>query len=88
MLHRLPASLQKTLAAFVVGVTAMFLVVLFITGVEQTQLTALQFATTLPITMDLPYLAIPVGSALMLFHLAAYPLRFGLADIGTREIEI
>ena len=88
MPHRLPPRLQKGLAAFVVFVTAVFLVVLFVTGVEQTQLTALQFATTLPITMDLPYLAIPVGSALMLIHLAAYPLRFGLVDIGTREIEI
>jgi TRAP-type C4-dicarboxylate transport system permease small subunit len=35
----------------------------------------MQDSSTLPMTMDLAYLAIPVGAGLMLFHLVASLFR-------------
>jgi TRAP-type C4-dicarboxylate transport system permease small subunit len=52
-------------------VSAGFLVILLRAGIAETRQAAMQDSSTLPMTMDLAYLAIPVGAGLMLFHLLA-----------------
>ena len=69
--NRLPAPLRTLAHALAVLVSAGFLVILLRAGIAETQQAALQDSSTLPMTMDLAYLAIPVGAGLMLFHLLA-----------------
>ena len=68
---RLPAPAQRAARAVAVVVSAGFLLILLKAGIAETQQAAMQDSSTLPMTMDLAYLAIPVGAALMLFHLVA-----------------
>jgi TRAP-type C4-dicarboxylate transport system permease small subunit len=74
-LRRLPVPLQRAARAAAVAVTAGFLLLLLRTGIAETRQAGMQFAATLPIEMDLPYLAIPLGAALMLLHLLLGLLR-------------
>ena len=71
LLARLPRAgrLAARVAAF--AVSAGFLAILLRTGISETAQASLQDSATLPIGMALPYAAIPVGAALMLFHLLA-----------------
>lgn len=57
---------------------AAFLVILLVTGINETKQATGQFSSALPITLMLPYLALPIGAGLALFHLAAHWLRSGL----------
>lgn len=61
--------LAARVAACIVSVG--FLAILVRTGINETSQAALQDSATLPIGMALPYAAIPVGAALMLFHFLA-----------------
>jgi TRAP-type C4-dicarboxylate transport system permease small subunit len=71
LVQRFPRAgrLAARAAAFVVS--AGFLAILVRTGMNETAQASLQDSATLPIGMALPYAAIPVGAALMLFHLLA-----------------
>jgi TRAP-type C4-dicarboxylate transport system permease small subunit len=68
---RLPMPAQRAARALAVLVSAGFLVILLRAGIAETRQAAMQDSSTLPMTMDLAYLAIPVGAGLMLFHLLA-----------------
>jgi TRAP-type C4-dicarboxylate transport system permease small subunit len=68
---RLPAPVQRLARAVAVVVSAGFLVILLRAGIAETRQAAMQDSSTLPMTMDLAYLAIPIGAGLMLFHLVA-----------------
>jgi TRAP-type C4-dicarboxylate transport system permease small subunit len=72
---RLPAPAQRAARALAVLVSAGFLVILLRAGIAETRQAAMQDSSTLPMTMDLAYLAIPVGAGLMLFHLVASLFR-------------
>ena len=54
-----------------------FVLALFTTGIREAVLAARQSSLTMPIRMHWAYAAIPVGAALMLWHLALGWLRFG-----------
>lgn len=70
-LERLPSSLVKG-ATFVarVAVAVMLLVVLW-GGIELVSITSAQTSPALRIPMAVPYLALPLGAAVMLIHLLA-----------------
>lgn len=72
---RLPAAGQRIARAAALLVSIGFLLVLLRTGIAETQQASLQDSATLPVGMALPYLAIPVGAGLMLFHLLTGLLR-------------
>jgi TRAP-type C4-dicarboxylate transport system permease small subunit len=65
---RLPAVTQKLLADFtdvaIIGLGAVFLIY----GGDMLDLIGTETASSLPISMVYPYLAIPVGGALLIFH--------------------
>lgn len=65
---RLPAVTQKTLADFtdvaIIALGAVFLVY----GGEMLELIGTETASSLPVSMVYPYLAIPVGGVLLIFH--------------------
>ncbi|HEV7265187.1 MAG TPA: TRAP transporter small permease [Falsiroseomonas sp.] len=67
--QRLPAAAQRLARGVVLAVAGAFLLVLLVTGIEETMQAHLQDAATLPFRMSLPYAALPVGAALMLLHL-------------------
>lgn len=67
--ERLPAAPARAARVVVLVVSAGFLLVLLVTGVNETMQAHLQDAATLPFRMSLPYAALPVGAALMLLHL-------------------
>jgi TRAP-type C4-dicarboxylate transport system permease small subunit len=77
---RLPPVLRQVARNLALLVSVAFLLVLLRTGIAETQQAAMQDAATLPIRMDLPYLAIPIGAGLMLFHLAAGLVRTALRE--------
>jgi len=54
-----------------------FLVVLLIAGINETVQASGQFSSALPITLMVPYLALPVGAAAALFHLLAHWVQAG-----------
>jgi TRAP-type C4-dicarboxylate transport system permease small subunit len=68
---RLPAPAQRAARGVALLVSAGFLLILLRAGIAETRQAAMQDSSTLPMTMDLAYLAIPVGAGLMLFHLLA-----------------
>jgi len=75
LLERLPPLPRAAARGAAVVIGAGFLLILLSTGLDETAQAALQDSATLPIGMALPYAAIPVGAALMLFHLLAGLLR-------------
>ncbi|WP_052401310.1 TRAP transporter small permease [Muricoccus aerilatus] len=75
LLERLDPVPRAIARGVAVVIGAGFLLILLRTGLDETAQAALQDSATLPIGMALPYAAIPVGAALMLFHLLAGLLR-------------
>jgi TRAP-type C4-dicarboxylate transport system permease small subunit len=69
LVERLAESVQRVARALVFVVAFGFIVILLVTGVNETMQAHLQDAATLPFRMSLPYAAMPVGAALMLLHL-------------------
>jgi TRAP-type C4-dicarboxylate transport system permease small subunit len=69
LVERLPAVAQRATAVGVFVVSVAFVLILLVTGVNETLQAHLQDAATLPFRMSLPYAAMPVGAALMLAHL-------------------
>ena len=74
LIRRAPAS-KPVLGPAVTAVTAIFLVILLKTGIDETNLAAMQFAMTFPMRMQWAYLALPIGAGLMLFHVAVHVVR-------------
>jgi len=74
LLRRVP-TLGPALGPAVTIITALFLLVLLKSGIDETVLASNQFAMTLPMRMQWAYLALPVGAGLMLFHLAIHVIR-------------
>src|SRR5258707_11197978 len=72
--RRMPG-LRPILGPIVTTVTTAFVIVLFKSGIDETNLASRQFAMTLPIRMTWAYLALPVGAGLMLFHIAIHVIR-------------
>ncbi|WP_159346266.1 TRAP transporter small permease [Roseomonas harenae] len=71
LVERFPHAGRLAARAVAIVVSAGFLAILARTGINETSQASLQDSATLPIGMALPYAAIPVGAALMLFHLLA-----------------
>lgn len=69
LVERFPAGLRRAAGLFAKLVAGAFLLILLVTGFEEMQQAHLQDAATLPFRMSLPYAALPIGAALMLFHL-------------------
>ncbi|HEY7245707.1 MAG TPA: TRAP transporter small permease [Xanthobacteraceae bacterium] len=74
LIRRAPA-LKPVLGPSVAIVTALFLLILLKTGIDETRLASRQLAMTFPMHMQWAYLALPTGAALMLFHLAMHVVR-------------
>jgi TRAP-type C4-dicarboxylate transport system permease small subunit len=74
LIRRVPM-LKSAFAPLVTIVTALFLLILLKTGIDETILASRQFAMTFPMRMQWAYLALPTGAALMLFHLAMHVVR-------------
>jgi TRAP-type C4-dicarboxylate transport system permease small subunit len=68
LIRRIP-EFRPILARMANIVMIAFLVVVLKTAIDETRLASMQFAMTFPMRMHWAYLALPVGSALMLFHL-------------------
>lgn len=69
LVERLSESAQRVARALVFAIGFGFILILLVTGVNETMQAHLQDAATLPFRMSLPYAAIPVGAVLMLVHL-------------------
>jgi TRAP-type C4-dicarboxylate transport system permease small subunit len=69
LVERLPPPTARLAALGALAIAIAFLLVLLVTGVNETRQAHLQDAATLPFRMSLPYAAIPVGAALMLLHI-------------------
>src|SRR5207302_151901 len=65
-IRRAPAW-KPVLGPLVTLVTTVFLLILLKTGIDETNLAAMQFAMTFPMRMQWAYLALPIGAGLMLF---------------------
>jgi TRAP-type C4-dicarboxylate transport system permease small subunit len=75
LLIRPMPQLKPVLGPLVTLVMVVFLIILLKTGIDETRLAARQWAMTFPMRMDWAYLALPVGAALMLFHIAVHVIR-------------
>jgi TRAP-type C4-dicarboxylate transport system permease small subunit len=75
---RLPRRVQMLTGTVAAVIVATFLIVLLMTGIDETELASMQYSATLPMRMQWAYLALPVGAALMLLHLMAHLMRFGV----------
>jgi TRAP-type C4-dicarboxylate transport system permease small subunit len=77
VLKRLPGPVRSAVGTIAALVVVAFLAVLFVTGVQETELAAMQYSATLPMRMHWAYLALPVGAALAIFHLIVHVVRRG-----------
>jgi TRAP-type C4-dicarboxylate transport system permease small subunit len=78
--ERLPPSGQKICTALVYAAAFLFLTVLAWQGIALVSRTVFQVSPTLQIHMRWVYVAIPIGSLLMLFHLLLIGIRQGVAE--------
>jgi TRAP-type C4-dicarboxylate transport system permease small subunit len=65
----LPPRVQIVLAWIGRLLVAAFLALMFVKGIEMTQIVARQTAPAMQISMSIPNLSLPVGAFLMLYHL-------------------
>jgi TRAP-type C4-dicarboxylate transport system permease small subunit len=77
---RLPPAARRLCAGLVWLAVAGFVAVLLVYGWRDTVNAARQEALSLPMRMDLAYAAMPVGAALMLFHLLVGALAGPIAS--------
>lgn len=76
--HRYVPPRAKLVLGFVaMAIVLVFAVVLLVTGVREAVQATRQTSLTMPIRMHWAYTAIPVGAALMLWHVAVGWLRHG-----------
>ena len=78
--RKLPGAVRPWAGGLVSVVVAAFAATLFVQGLRETAQASLQWASSLPVRMHWAYAAIPVGSALMLWHLAARWVMVGPAS--------
>ena len=74
LIRRMP-KFRPILAPIVTIVMVAFLAAVLKTGIDETRLASMQFAMTFPMRMHWAYLALPVGSGLMLVHLVINLVR-------------
>ena len=67
---RLPAFTRGALADFTDGVVLALGLIFLVYGSEMVSMMAAETAASLPISMVYPYLSIPVGGALLIWHSA------------------
>jgi len=70
-IERLPRRAARAATLAAQASVAVILAVMFWGGVKLVVVTSAQISPALRIPMAIPYLALPIGSALMLFHVAA-----------------
>lgn len=75
---RLPAALHGVFGAAAMLIVLAFGATLLVTGIRETALAARQFSWSMPIRMHWAYAAIPVGAALMVWHVGMLWLRHGI----------
>ena len=71
---RLPAQAQKVLAVVADGIVLVLGVILLVHGGDMITLMGTETASSLPISMTWPYLAIPVGGAILILHSVTHTL--------------
>lgn len=81
---RLPSFTQKWLGDFTDGIVLALGLIFVIYGMEMVSLMGTETAASLPISMVYPYLSIPVGGALLIWHSAVRILVSHLAP-GVRQ---
>jgi TRAP-type C4-dicarboxylate transport system permease small subunit len=75
--RRLPPGWRAAAGFASTVVVLAFAFALLITGITETQLASRQFSASLPMRMHLSYAALPVGAALMIWHVLALWARHG-----------
>lgn len=68
LVERLPSALGRTLKIMALIAVAVILAVILWGGIQLVAITRAQISPALRVPMSIPYLAVPVGAALMLFH--------------------
>ncbi len=87
ILRRLFPAMRVPLGAATMGVVAAFLALLLYTGILETLTASRQTSPALQVGMHWAYLAIPVGAALALWHVAAHWARSGMAAHPLDELK-
>ena len=72
----LPAALRRVLRQVIAAALALFLLALFVLGLQIVAFTWTQETPVLGISAGLPYLAVPLGAAALLLHLLLFWRRF------------
>ena len=68
LVERLPSAMSRTLKIMALIAVAVILAVILWGGIQLVAITRAQISPALRVPMSIPYLAVPVGAALMLFH--------------------
>jgi TRAP-type C4-dicarboxylate transport system permease small subunit len=76
--RKFPAAGRTGVSILISAILAAFAAVLFIFGIRETLQASLQLAPSLQIRMHWAYAALPVGAALMLWHLIAHWITKGI----------
>jgi len=72
----LPAALRRVLRQVIAAALALFLLALFVLGLQIVAFTWTQETPVLGISAGVPYLAVPLGAAALLLHLLLFWRRF------------
>lgn len=76
----LPASLRKVVRSFIALTMALFLITLFVLGLQIAEFTWGQETPAMGLPAGLPYLGIPIGAVAMLLHLLLFWRQFVSRD--------
>ncbi|MEZ5665775.1 MAG: TRAP transporter small permease [Burkholderiaceae bacterium] len=81
----LPEPLRKVVRGFIALAMALFLIALFVLGLQIAEFTWAQETPAMGLPAGIPYLGIPVGAAAMLLHLLLFWHQFVLRDFAQVE---
>ena len=86
LVERLPSALGRTLKIMALIAVVVILAVIFWGGIQLVAITRAQISPALRVPMSIPYLAVPVGAALMLFHTIGFLLETLTAGLKISNI--
>lgn len=75
LIERMPPALRRVLTIVALLAVAAILAVILWGGIQLVAITRAQISPALRISMSVPYLAVPVGAALMLLHTMGFILE-------------
>ncbi|UVI30707.1 TRAP transporter small permease [Paenibacillus spongiae] len=88
VMEKVKPSVRKVLKIAVMLISIVFFIILLVQGIDMLEVVGRQMSAGLGISMDIPYMAIPIGALLMIINAIAVIIELLTTDhVETSEVE-